>query len=183
MTTLAKDTPRDYMLADYDDQPIIAADIIYEGAAVGDNGSGYARPLVAGDPFLGFATQQCNNTQTGNAAGNKRVRVKRKGAIQLAISGLAITDVGKDVYASDDDTFTLTATSNTHIGSVRSWVSTGIGIIEFEATESRAAALIAAAGTPGATIVDAGSTYDQTKVNNNFASLAAKVNYLLGQGE
>jgi hypothetical protein len=183
MTTLAKDTPRAYLLADYDDQPIIAADIIYEGAAVGDNGSGYARPLVAGDPFLGFATQQCDNTQTGNAAGSKRVRVKRKGAIQLSISGLAITDVGKAVYASDDDTFTLTASTNTCIGSVRAWVSTGIGIIEFEATESRITKLTAASGTAGDTIVDGGATYDQGKVNDNFASLAAKVNYLMGRGD
>ncbi|NCS83375.1 MAG: cytoplasmic protein, partial [Cyanobacteria bacterium] len=55
MTTLAKDQSRDFQQGEINDTPVIATDIIYEGAAVGDNGSGYARPLVAGDPFLGFA--------------------------------------------------------------------------------------------------------------------------------
>jgi len=60
MTTLSADKPRDYQLGDREEYPVIAADIIYEGAAVGENGSGYARPLQAGDPFgqnagLGFA--------------------------------------------------------------------------------------------------------------------------------
>lgn len=183
MTTLAKDTPRAYMLGDFDDQPMIAADIIYEGAAVGDNGSGYARPLVAGDPFLGFATQQCDNTGTGNSAGSKNVRVRRKGSLQLAISALAITDVGKTVYASDDDTFTLTASTNTRIGSVRSWVSTGVGIIDFEAAGSRVTQLTAASGTAGDTIADVTSSFSQSVLNNNFASLAAKINILLGRGD
>jgi len=58
MATLAVDTPRDYetgVEAVYNHVPVIADDIIYAGAAVGDNASGYARPLQAGDPFLGFA--------------------------------------------------------------------------------------------------------------------------------
>ena len=182
MTTLAADTPRTYVLGDYEQHPIIANDIVYEGAAVGDNGSGYARPLVAGDPFLGFS--QLNVDNTGGSAGAKGVRVKREGAIQLAVASLVITDVGKDVYASDDNTFVLTQSTNTRIGSVRAFVSTGIGIVDFEATESREAKLTdSTTGVAAATLVDCGATYDQTKTNANFASLAAKVNYLLQRGD
>ncbi len=129
MTTLTSDQPRDYYQGDFHDFPVIAADIIYQGAAVGDNGAGYARPLVAGDPFRGFADYRVDNS-TG-LAGDKVVRTRTHGNIQLAISGLAITDVGKSVYASDDNTFTLTATANSKIGTVSSWISTGLGIIDF----------------------------------------------------
>ncbi len=129
MTTLTSDQPRDYYQGDFHDFPVIAADIIYQGAAVGDNGAGYVRPLVAGDPFRGFADYRVDNA-TG-LAGDKVVRTRTHGNIQLAISGLAITDVGKSVYASDDNTFTLTATANSKIGTVSSWVSTGLGIIDF----------------------------------------------------
>lgn len=132
MTTLAADAARDFYQGDFHDFPVIATDIIYGGAAVGDNGSGYARPLVAGDPFRGFADFKADNA-TG-AAGDLYVRCRTKGRTRLAISALAITDVGKDVYASDDNTFTLTQGSNTRIGFVAAWIETGYGVIEFQAT-------------------------------------------------
>jgi len=135
MTTLAADKSRDYGLGDMEEYPVVATDIIYQGAAVGENGSGYARPLNAADPFLGFADRQADNS-TG-AAGAVTVRVKRKGLIKLAISGLAITANDRPaVYASDDDTFTLTATSNTLIGFVSRWISTGVAMVEFDAALS-----------------------------------------------
>lgn len=132
MVTLAADKPRDYMLGDLDEYPVIAADIIYEGAAVGENGSGYARPLVALDKFLGFALETADNA--AGSAGDIRVQVRTKGVAQLPISGIDITANDRPaVYASDDDTFTLTSTGNTLIGYVRRWVSTGIAMVEFDA--------------------------------------------------
>lgn len=180
MTTLAANTPRDFELGDINEFPVIAADIIYEGAAVGDNGSGYARPLVAGDPFRGFAEKKADNS--GGSAGDINVRVLSKGKVKLAISSLAITDVGKDVYASDDNTFTLTPSTNTRIGYVHRWISTGYGIIAFDANCGQATALTdSSTGTAGNTIANAGASYTQATINNNFASLAAKINYLLGR--
>lgn len=41
MTTLASDVQRPFELGTINEVPVIAGDIIYEGAAVGDNGSGY----------------------------------------------------------------------------------------------------------------------------------------------
>ncbi|BBK44130.1 hypothetical protein STVA_41500 [Allostella vacuolata] len=131
MTTLAVDKPRDEELGDQNDLPVIAADIIYEGAAVGDNGSGYARPLVAGDPFRGFAITRADNA--AGLAGARSVRVRHHGRAVLPVAGIAITSVGAVVYASDDDTFTMTASTNSPIGTVVRFVSSGIGVVEYDA--------------------------------------------------
>lgn len=133
MTTLAANAPRTYQGGDKEDYPVIASDIIYEGACVGENASGYARPLVAADPFLGFAEEKADNA-TG-AAGDINVRVKRKGSIVVPVVGAsAITaNDGPAVYASDDDTFTLTLTSNTKIGYVSRWISGTNCVVDFDA--------------------------------------------------
>lgn len=144
MTTLAVNKPRDYQLGEIEEYPVIAADIIYEGAAVGENASGYARPLVAGDPFLGFAESKADNAN--GAAGAKTVRVRTRGRVVLPIAALAITANDRPaVYASDDDTFTLTDTGNSPIGYVSRWVATGIAVVEFDAALARAMAAIDAA--------------------------------------
>ncbi len=129
MTTLAQDTQRSFELGTINELPVIAGDIIYEGAAVGLDSNGYARPLVAGDTFVGFAETQADNS-TG-AAGDTHVRVRTQGSVELAISTLVITDIGGDIYASDDDTFTKTATANSFIGRVSRFVSAGVGIVTF----------------------------------------------------
>jgi hypothetical protein len=133
MTTLAANSPRAYQLAEREDYPVIATDIIYEGAAVGENASGYARPLAAGDAFLGFAIRQADNS-TG-AAGAINVECKTRGRAQLAVAGAtAVTANDRPlVYASDDDTFTLTASTNSIIGRVSRWVSSGVCVVEFDA--------------------------------------------------
>lgn len=140
MTTLAANKLRDYQLGDKEEYPVIAADIIYQGAAVGENGSGYARPLVAGDPFMGFAEAKADNS--GGSAGAINVNVKKRGNIVLPISGIGITANDRPVvYAADDDTFTLTASTNTPIGHVSRWISTGLAVVEFDAALMRAYAV------------------------------------------
>jgi hypothetical protein len=139
MATLAADKVRAFELTgtpDLNDLPVIAADIIYEGAAVGDNASGLARPLVAQDPFLGFAERQCDNS--AGAASAKNVRVRSRGFVQLSVATVAsAADQGEAVYASDDDTFTLVSTNNTAIGKVHRWVSGTTCIVYFEAVNLR----------------------------------------------
>lgn len=136
MTTLAANKLRDYQLGDNEEYPVIADDKIYQGAAVGEDGSGYSRPLVAGDPFQGFAIALADNT--GGAAGAIGVNVRKRGNIVLPISGLAVTANARPVvYASDDDTFTLTASTNSPIGRVSRWISTGVAVVEFDALAAR----------------------------------------------
>ena len=132
MTTLAENKQRTFTLGDREEYPVVATDIIFQGAAVGEDTNGYARPLQAGDRFLGFAEAKADNS-TG-AAGDVAVLVKQRGKVELPIAALPITANDRPaVYASDDDTFTLTATANSRIGWVSRWVSTGIAVVEFDA--------------------------------------------------
>ena len=139
MTTLSANKPRGYEQGDREGYPVVADDKIFEGAAVGENGSGYARPLEAGDTFLGFAEEKVDNTD--GAAGDINVRVLTKGKVELPVTGVsAITANNRPaVYASDDDTFTTTATANSLIGYVSRFVSNGVAVVEFDAALVKAA--------------------------------------------
>jgi hypothetical protein len=137
MTTLAVNKVRQFAVGEYEEYPVIASDIIFEGSAVGENASGYARPLVAGDAFLGFAEAKADNS--AGSAGDINVRVLTRGRVVAAITSLAITANDRPlVYMSDDDVFTLTSTSNSKIGSVSRWLATGSGVIEFDALVANA---------------------------------------------
>lgn len=131
MTTLAADKPRAYELGDLNHLPVIAADIIYEGAAVGIvDATGHARPLATGDRFAGFAVEKTDNSAGAAAAIN--VLAKRNGQVQLAVSGAVITDVGQPVYATDDDTFVFNPVGGTFIGIVKRFVSSGVVVVGFD---------------------------------------------------
>ena len=130
MTTLAADLPRTYELSDIAEYGVIADDIIYEGSAVGDNGAGYARPLVGGDAFLGFAERKADNSD--GSAGAINVQVNRKGNVKLSVSGAVITDVTQPVYATDDNTFVFNPVGASFIGFVRAFVSSGVVIVAYD---------------------------------------------------
>lgn len=131
MTTLTVDTARDYEIGNVNEFPVVAADIIYEGAATGlVTGTGHARPLTSADKFVGFCEKQADNSTGAAAAIN--VRTIKKGAVKLAVTGAVITDVGAAVYASDDNAFSFVGTSGVFIGFVRRWVSSGYAIVEFD---------------------------------------------------
>lgn len=174
MPTATKDTPRNYLYGDVSDLPVTGTETIFEGSAVGDNSVGNTRPLVAGDPFRGFCVQHADNS-TG-AAGDVYVKVKREGFVQLPITGLALSDQGKDVYASDDITFTLTQGSNTRIGYVAAYLSAGVGIVKFSANSGVNTELTD--GSTG-TASDSIAAITDVPTKNAIASLAAKVNYLI----
>lgn len=131
MTTLAVNSPRVYEGGDVNEFPVIASDIIYEGAAGGlVYASGHARPLTSADVFCGFAEEKSDNS-TGAAAAIK-ARFKRKGTIKLSVSGAVITDFGQPVYATDDDTFVFLPTGAVFIGFVRHFVSSGVVTVAFD---------------------------------------------------
>ena len=136
MTTLAINKPRAYELGSRNHLPVIASDIIYEGAAVGlVAASGHARPLTSADLFVGFAVAKADNSAGAAAAIN--VEVVDAGQIELAVTGAAIGDVGQPVYASDDDTFTLNPASGAFIGYVKRYVSANVAVVEFNAMAYR----------------------------------------------
>lgn len=177
---LSKDKIRRFERGDFNELPLKAGAKVYEGSFVGkDTATGYSRALVAGDVFQGIAESPVDNTSGSN--GDLRTRTRARDVVLLAISGLAITDVDKAVFASDDDTATLTSSGNSYIGKVIRFESTGFGWVSFEPAEQNGvvgADLTAATGTASTTIADVGAAFNQTTLNNNFKSLADRVNAL-----
>lgn len=136
MTTLAANSPRDFEIGTRNEIPVIASDIIYEGAAVGVvDASGHARPLNAADRFAGFAEAKADNSAGAAAAIN--VRVVESGKVQLSVSGAVITDLGQPVYASDDDTFSFNPADGAFIGFVHRFVESGVVVVAFDALNYR----------------------------------------------
>lgn len=172
---LTANTPRTYELGDRNQFPIKAAAKIYEGSAVGiEVASGYARALVAGDVFVGFAEFGEDAPATNGA---KSVRVHDEGKVVLAVSGAAITDLGKPVYASDDATFTFTATGNSYVGRVVRFISTGLVVVAF-ARES-GGLITPLTDNSGGSASDTLAAISDAATKNAVASLAAKVNLLI----
>lgn len=99
----------------------------YAGSLVGIDANGYAVKWgdVTGNKFLGFSQGKVlGNTSISPAP---RVEVNTSGVIleKVSVTGASgILDLGKKVYGTDDDTLTLTATTNVGaIGFVVGWHS------------------------------------------------------------
>lgn len=170
MATLDVDSPLTMVTGDFNSIGIIADDIVFEGAMVGDNASGYGRPLVAGDVFLGHSLLKVKNT--GGLAGAKEIRLRTgryRGKVTLA--GVLITDVGKEVYASDDATLTLSGSGNTRVGVVIRYDSTNKAVVEFQTNE------------PFAESMDREITYGDIEVGGSYQGLYEQTeaqNYPIG---
>lgn len=127
---MANDTARSFILGDLEEYPVAAAATINAGAALGKDGTGYARPLQAGDRFLGFAEHQADNA--GGSAGDLRVTARLRGRVRLPVAGATVAaNGGAAVYASDDDTFTLTAGTNSLMGFVSRWIGGTDCVVDF----------------------------------------------------
>jgi hypothetical protein len=144
MTTLAKDKPRSFEAGSvhpaYNEVPIIASDTVYAGAAVGESAStGTGRPLLGTgtDNFMGFCIEMCAN-ESGSAAA-KLIKVLSDGTAWLSVTGADnIDDYGDTVYATDDDTFTMTSTNAVAIGKlVRYDAASGMALVRFQAAAVR----------------------------------------------
>lgn len=183
MAQLTTAIARTYMGGDVEDLQVAATSAIYEGSAIG-LASGYARQLVAADKFQGFAL--CD-VPSQAAAGDDRVRVLTKGRIVLTIASVAVTDIGKPVYASDGATFTLTASTNSHVGRVADVYGTNLATVEFDAHRAGLSATGIAeltdstGGTASDTLADVPGAYSEATLANQLASIAAKVNAIIRQ--
>lgn len=129
MTVLTKDINRVFELGDINQLPVLGGEVIYQGATVGGNASGYAKALEAGDSFVGFAEDNCDNSS--GTDGVKTVRVHKKGSVLLEISGVTLADLGKSVYATDDNTFTLSSLGAVYIGQISRIEASGLALVEF----------------------------------------------------
>lgn len=95
----------------------LAADaVVYKGTMVMFDTLGYLTPMTdaSGNVFAGVAYEA--GDATGDSSGNVKVRVQRKGAFEMVLSGAAITVIGDEVYASDDQTVKTTQGTSTAVG-------------------------------------------------------------------
>jgi hypothetical protein len=117
-------------------QPVQASTTIYAGGAVSRNTDGEVGPVAATEVFAGFARKNA----TAVSAGDVNVALYESGEIELVVTGVGdnddITDI---VYATDDNTFTLTASGGVAIGRVKQIVNlaTGKCMVSFHADTAR----------------------------------------------
>lgn len=124
MTTLSAARTRGYMNSQENAFPIDTTTTIWGGAFVGVNpATGKAGPMQTGWLGVGFAKSSVNHVR-GQQRDNF-VTVIDSGQVVLEVSGAVQADVGKDVYATDDDTFTLTSTGGSFVGVAKQFVSSG----------------------------------------------------------
>jgi len=113
MTALTKSVARDgenYKLPNYK----IAADVkIYRGAMVMTNADGLLVPcgVLAGSVFAGVSRTE--NDMTGEVAGSAEAQVEAIDAFEVDIAAAVQADIGKKVYALDDNSVGLTLVPDT----------------------------------------------------------------------
>ncbi len=139
---------------------------IYKGAFVGHNRTtSYARALVAGDEFLGVAYRQADNTVTGHTAGGVNVRLHQMVDIVHALTGVTTADLGKDVYASADDTLTLTPTGNSRVGRIVAVESTNLARVRCQPVHAVSGVL---ENGPVISLADADATLSLNHMNRTL---------------
>lgn len=137
---LSANTPRQYdtsVAPEFADLVVTASKTIYEGAAVSDDGGAGTVDNVTGtETFEGFAEQKVVSSAT---AGAYRIRVRTRGIVKnLPVTGItAATDYGIGVYATDEGTFTTTASGASQIGKVARFVAAGYADVYFEGGTKR----------------------------------------------
>lgn len=112
--------------------PADASSTTYRGSMCSLRSDEYVGPLAAGELFVGHATAKADNSSGSNGA----INVELLGAegpyeLEVTLTSVAVTDVGKDVYATDDATLTLTR-SGTRVGRVVRYVGTNTCVVLFE---------------------------------------------------
>lgn len=115
--------------------PVVASDIIYQGALVKHNAAGYLAPCSAeaGAVFAGVAYEKVDNS--AGAAGDKTCRVEKEGSFLMTFAGAALTQagVGASVYASDDDTVSLVQAANEQeVGKLVEFISATQGRVKID---------------------------------------------------
>lgn len=117
--------------------PAASADTYYyPGAMVGLTTAGYITKFDDSASMLFFGVVRDKEGKTkipaGASAGDYDIPAQQPQRFQLAVSGVAITDIRKKVYASDDQTGVLTngGTYGNFVGHVVDVVSSGIALVE-----------------------------------------------------
>jgi len=131
--------------------PVKSGAHIYQGALVGIT-AGYIRPLTAGDAFAGVAYEECDNTSGSD--GTLSVKVWVQGDFEHALTSSSAANNGAPVYASADDTVTLTGPGNTPVGFQVAKPATNMIVLRLRTIFSFAGPNVAAPAAAGSSQAD-----------------------------
>ena len=97
--------------------PVDAAKHIYRNALIGKHvATGYARPFVVCDEFIGISYAEADNTL--GAAGAIDCEIETEGDWVISLTGVTIADVGRAVFATADNTIALTGHALAYMGRI-----------------------------------------------------------------
>ncbi len=137
---------------------------VFKGAFVEVGENGYLRPATSAGVFAGLAYDEADNT--GGADGDASVRVYTYGDFGLALAGAAVADIGRRVYATDDETLTFSAAGATPVGYVQGVPASGWIVLRIEPgcrsaverIEHKSASFAPSARQSGTTFTNLGAT-------------------------
>jgi hypothetical protein len=111
MTALTANFNRTEKVGRLQSYPIFAGAKVYKNALLMVRPDGYVAPAaaLAGAVYVGMAYEEA---LIPTASGDVSLRVERKNAIEIAIGAATQADLGKEVYASDDNTVSTTQGAN-----------------------------------------------------------------------
>ena len=93
-------------------QEVEGSAVIHKGALVKIKANGNLAPMSAeaGAHAAGIAYEACDNS--AGASGDVECKVLREGVFELVSAGLAQSDMGEEVFASDDQTVSTVQGAN-----------------------------------------------------------------------
>ncbi|MHC5110217.1 MAG: hypothetical protein ACYTHJ_10105 [Planctomycetota bacterium] len=110
--------------------PLAGGVHVFQGAMLGVTPAGFARPLVGGDLLAGLAYEEIVNTAGAN--GDLHIRAFTMGDFGLPLAGALPSDLGRPVFASDDDTLTYQSAGNSYVGTVQNTTSNGEVVLRLQ---------------------------------------------------
>lgn len=158
-------------------ETLAAETTFYSNAMIGVDVTGYLAKFDDTQlmTFAGVVTQDQGSpvlpiSTAGD--GTAKLRIQQPKFIELAVSGVAVTDIGRNVYASDDQTGVFTpGTYGNIVGVVEDVVATGIALVRcrYGKPEGDDGQVLSADGAiqirPGTVIVTKGSAAAITIAN------------------
>jgi len=156
---LSENTPYKKEGGEYNSVPLASAAKLFQGSMVGGNGSGYGRALTAGDAFLGHSQNFVDNTSGSDGDLDAQILTGRY-RLQVTVASVSITNAEDKapVYASADDTITLTPGTNTLVGRVVRYVASNTAVVEFETSSLESASSLLMANVTATELVDVAGT-------------------------
>lgn len=104
---------------------------VHKGTMICADTDGYAivGADTAGYRFLGVATERVEQTATSTDA-TEKIKLARRGLFSFAIGSAALTDIGRPVWLTDDQTVTFTQSNVGPVGKIVERVSSTEVIVD-----------------------------------------------------